>query len=100
MIKYLKQMYNLHNDNTEIKRKLNEEIKNYTVLSKSQSAVYEKLIRAFETKYNNFKTVFSEYYSITSKKVAALERKLKGIPVIESKPKKKLKTVSDVESTR
>lgn len=75
MIKYLKQMYNLHNDYTEIKRKLNEEIKNYSVLDEYQAAAYKKLIRIFEEKYYNFKTVFSEYYSITSKKVAVLERK-------------------------
>lgn len=87
MIKYLKQMYNLHNDYTEIKRKLNEEIKNNIVLKKSQAVTYEKMIRAFETKYDNFKTVFSEYYSITSKKVDVLERKLKGIPVINNKKK-------------
>lgn len=100
MIKYLQQMYNLHNDYTEIKTKLNEEIKNYTVLDEYQAAAYKKLIGYFEEKYYNFKTVFSEYYSIVSNKVNVLERKLKGIPVIESKPKKKLKTVSGVYSTR
>lgn len=100
MIKYLKQLYNLNNDYIEIKRKLNEEIKNYTVLDEYEVAAYEKLIRYFEEKYYNFKTVFSEYYSIVSKKVAVLERKLKGIPVIESKPKKKPKSVSVVYSTR
>lgn len=98
MIKYLRQMYNLHNDYIEIKRKLNEEIKNYTVLDEYQVAAYEKLIRCFEEKYYYFKTVFSEYYFIISKKVAVLERKLKGIPVIEAKSKKKPKSVTDVKS--
>lgn len=89
-------MYNLHNNYTEIKRKLNEEIRNHNVLDEYQAAAYEKLIRYFEEKYYNFKTVFSEYYSIVSNKVNVLERKLKGIPVIESKPKKKPKSVSGV----